>query len=526
MNKFLSFLRKGWFSLACICAVIIFAVVNYSILVKKIDEAGVLNANLYEIGYWCAVLVFGFLLFLLSKKIKKDDNNYKWVFVGLAAVMGMFYLGLSPLFTGSDEHNHYYRIYEITEGVIKTPTGENYSGGELPSSLSKTFMVGTGDNTKIKYSDIKDMLKIPLDESEKILYSSDSYATYYSNTSLYSPISYLPHTIGFTVGKVFRAGPFIIGILGRLFNLIFYILLGYFAIKIMPKGKLFYLLILLSPNMLQCATTLSADAFTNVIFLLLFAMIMKTRFEEKIVTRKQELAIFIFSLIIALCKICYVPLVALIFLIPKTRFKNGYKEKILLSVVVLSFALICSLSWTKGTDSIFAAAYPQTALQKAYIFSHPFSYIVLFIRSIISSFVNSVECLFVGTTMYHAQLEMPAVVSMFYVGMVMISAFKKEKLQKKIELKNVEKILVGSVSFLIVALILTALYIQCTAQFVGVAYPTIVGIQGRYFIPVVFLLLYLITAKKTIKINEKKIFVLAIVISIITWLQMLCQFIV
>lgn len=63
-------------------------------------------------------------------------------------------------------------------------------------------------------------------------------------------MSYLPHTIGFIIAKFLALSPFLIGMIGRLFNLMAYIVLGYYALKILPKYKMFYFVILMSPNLI------------------------------------------------------------------------------------------------------------------------------------------------------------------------------------------------------------------------------------------------------------------------------------
>ena len=79
------------------------------------------------------------------------------------------------------------------------------------------------------------------------------------------------------------------------------------------------MMILLSPNMLQCATTLSADAFTNVVFLLFVSLILKFTIENKKISKYNIMLMFILSIIIALCKIVYLPIVLLTLLIDSKK---------------------------------------------------------------------------------------------------------------------------------------------------------------------------------------------------------------
>jgi uncharacterized membrane protein len=69
-----------------------------------------------------------------------------------------------------------------------------------------------------------------------------------------------------------------------------------------------------------------------------------------------------------------------------------------------------------------------------------------------------------------------------------------------IKIKKEHKIFIGIIIFVISALIWTALYLSFTI----VGYPYIVGVQGRYFIPLVLIGLLLINARGVdYKVEEK-----------------------
>lgn len=517
MKKLLEFGKKNLFSIVIASILLVFFVINYTTLFAKLENAP--HATLYKAAYVIVLIVLATISFLIVKKVDKKENNYAKIFLLFAIVMGGFYLLLSPLFTGSDEPVHYYRIYEITNGNFATPVEDGVAGSQMPASLAETFEAASGHNDQVKYHHIRDMMRVPLDSEDTTLYSGHLAA------SFYSPISYIPQVVGFGIGKVVNAGPYFIGMLGRLFNLVFYILLGYFAIKIMPRGKLFYLLIFLSPNMLQLATTLSADAFTNAIFLLLLAVIMKTRLNNETVSYKHEILITILSIVISLCKISYAPLVALVLLIRKNQYKRGAKEKYLFAILVVGLSLLFTMLWMKSAGEILNLSSPNSELQKAFILSHPFSYLVIMLRAIVDTFVESAEALFVGSRMYHSQLIIPAIVSFAYVGLVVMASRKKEKVPKE-KLTIFERNVVGLMCIAILVLILTALYMQATALVAGVGYPTIVGLQGRYFIPIVLCLPFVFEWKKTIEMNDKRIMACLVTISLIVWFYMLTQFII
>lgn len=96
-------------------------------------------------------------------------------------VLGLFYIVAAPLFTGSDDHNHYYRVYEITDGMMVTPIQyDGTVGSQLPESLYYMFMGGKEDtlndsyirNQVIKYVDELWMLNVEINPNKTIQYGT------------------------------------------------------------------------------------------------------------------------------------------------------------------------------------------------------------------------------------------------------------------------------------------------------------------------------------------------------------------
>ncbi len=516
MKKTLDLINKNIYLLILIIGLFVFAILNIYDL--KIADAP--NIKLMFMIFLGISIITSLVLIFIKFKLK-DNFNIPKIYLITCLLLGIVYIFLSPLFTGSDEHNHYYRIYEISEGVFITPTDNNKVGSILPASLKETFQIAGSNNTMIKYHHIKDMMSIKM-TNEVMKYGND-FADSYSNTALYSPIQYIPQVLGFSLGKVFNATPYTLGMLGRIFNLLFYALIGFMALKIIPKGKMVVMLILLSPNMLQCATTLSADAFTNVIFLLLIALIFSCLNAKDKITFRKEAALFILAITISLCKIVYLPVVFLLFLIPKDKYKNSLKEKNIFCLLTIIFSIIVSLLWMNTTNNIFEIAYVQSNLQKEFIFHNLIEYIIILMRTFVIEGFHYFECLLVGTTMYHTQLNIPTLFSLFY-NIVVILAYIYD--DEKLEINNLGKWSIALITLTIIGLISSAIYIQCTANFYSVGNNIVGGIQGRYFVPILFLIIFLIES------NKKKIFgnynylMTIIFSSAIVWLYMLTRFIV
>ena len=521
INKIVKYVKKEAFNISLILISLIFMILNFYDILYKFEEQKLIG-NKYLIVYIiCSVIIF-FIIFVLIKNLKKLIKlGIPVLFVVLSIICGLPYVFLSPMFTGSDEHNHYYRIYEISELTMVTPT-DKYVGSKLPKSLEESFNVAGGSNTSISYKDILDMSKIKLNKEEKVQYGKE-WGNSYNNTALYSPATYLPHVIGFTIGNFFEFSPLIIGMLGRLTNFITFVILGYLSLKLIPKAKLFYLIVLISPNMLQLATTLSADAFTNVLVLLFIALLFKIYYQKETMNTKNKIILALISVFIALCKIVYIPIVCLLYFIPKKCYKS-MKEKQIYSGIIILICIVVGLWWTKQTSAVFEIEYTNNPEQMDFVLNNIFEYFIIFVRTFSIYFFEFVESLFVGIRMYHSQLIMPTFISISYITIVILAFLKQSNKNKN---SSQVMIVTWIVSLLTIALIGSAIYVQATAQYLSVKNPTIEGIQGRYFLPIVLLLPFLLQIKiKRVIMKEERLISIALVINLITYFYIMTQFII
>ena len=145
-KKISGFFSKYINQISILLFLIVFFAINLYDMKYKFNKA-MISGNKYYIVFSILTLLIFLIVLILCKKMKdfKEESIPK-IFVISSILIGGGLLILSPLFTGSDEHNHYYRIYEISSGNLVTPTNK-YVGGKLPESLKNTFIEGAGVNT-------------------------------------------------------------------------------------------------------------------------------------------------------------------------------------------------------------------------------------------------------------------------------------------------------------------------------------------------------------------------------------------
>ena len=138
------------------------------------------------------------------------------------------------------------------------------------------------------------------------------------------------------------------------------------------------------PIIIEGFTSLSPDAMTISVSFLFIAYVFNLKFNPDIkkINLKHKVILAILSIIIALCKIVYIPLVGLLMLLQKEKFKST-KQKWINVVLIGGVALIINLIWLK-----ISAAYltdfrgGDSKFQVLNILMNPINYMQMLLYSI------------------------------------------------------------------------------------------------------------------------------------------------
>lgn len=431
-------------------------------------------------------LLLGFLVIIVcSFLINRKRQSVEKVFLVLFIITGLLFSVVMPLFKVPDESMHFLRAYEISEGYMLTSIEDNIAGRELPQNIIPD-QLRNGPN--IKWYNVF-AARNQEAENDNIFYA-------YPNTALYSPVSYLPQSLGIFIVKLFSNNVIAMAYGGRLLNWLFVLIITYFSIKLIPIGKNILLLIALLPMNIHQSISLSPDGFINVLSFAMVAFVLNVYFREEKMNTKNLIIMYTLIISIALCKIVYVPFCLLLFLLPNEKFrsKENYYKNILMSSICV---LVTSIGWltissryliefNQGVDGVG---------QVKFILSHPIHYTNILIKTILT-YGESYFYTMIGSQLGWLNININHVILLLYtllMGIVVL--YEKDKFKFELKLKDV--LLIAGITVLTFLLVMTSLYVQWTK----VGNNVIEGIQGRYFIP---LLLPFSIIIKTISNNETK----------------------
>ncbi len=425
------------------------------------------------------------LCILIYLFYKNKKYSIEKVFLILAIIIGAIYLLVIPVGRVPDEPSHFLRAYEISEGHMVSEKDANKSSGRV---LSKHLYEVVDPLDNMNYCNLFSKIDQKVDNNTEFIT--------FPGSSLYSPISYLPQSIGIFISKIFTRSILIQVYAGRIFNFITWLIIMYFALKFIPCFKRFFMVCAFLPMVMQEAISLSPDGLTMSISFLLLAYVLNLRYcKISKISSKQKLFLLAITTILSLCKIVYLPLCLLIFLIPENKFNNKKDKYITIGLMAL-WVIIINIIWLMIASQylIEFTSGVNSKDQVIYILSNPIKYILVMFNTFSSNIMDY------ATQMAGKSLEWFSVnLSYFYpiisLGLLAYLAYQDQT--KEVKIDKVTKILSLLILIVCVILIFTSLYVQWTK----VGNIIIEGIQGRYFIPLLMLIPVILYNNKR-KINQ------------------------
>ena len=453
------------------------------------------KSNIRTTIYSVILIVFVLGIYIVSSIIYyKKGMKIENIFLMVAPLTCIFFLVTMPTFKNHDEYYHWLKAYEVSQGTLMTPQEDGVQGSMMPEGVSKVFPT---DWTNLDYQMMKDLLDVKLNEDNKGILNPETAA-------VYSFVQYIPQATGIALARLVTDNVYLITYGGRIVNMIFALLVLYFAIKLMPFGKKLLLIPAMIPIAIEGFTSLSPDAMTISVAFFYIAYILHLAFGKKEqLGMKEKVILLISSIVIALCKIVYIPLVGLILIIPKEKFKNqGNKNKILNFCVIAGIAVIINLIWL-AISSRYLSTFREgdSKIQVLLALQNP----ILYIQNVLYTFnlngSNYLLSLFGADLGWGELIKLYSIVPYAFLGIYLFTAITDNELKDK--LKKYQIIWISLVILAIVGLIFTSLYVQWTT----VGQTSIAGIQGRYFLPILPLVMLLLGSVVKVKslYNEEKV---------------------
>lgn len=403
-------------------------------------------------------------------------------FICTSAVFGLIFLLITPPFQAPDEPVHFFRSYQVSTLNLRVDKIGSGGGGYLPQSLENIVLqtayspqIQFIPNRKYDINNTKKALKIRNDYSKKARYE-------FSTTAYYSPVSYIPQSIGIAIARLLKLPTLVWFYVARLFNLAAWVCLFALAIKIIPDKKWIVAALGLVPMALFQAASLSSDVMAEGLLVLMIALIIKNiktnKFNKN--TRLNLAAIFIAAISLALSKQIMFIFLPLALLLPPTLFKNK-KSEYLYKLAAVFVPLLLFGIWMIAAGKIdfntsVNGINPQ--LQTQYVMHHPLSFINSVFNTYFYTWGDGIIRSFVGNFGWVDAPLSELIVVIGYIVLFLIYVGRLEK--SKINLSPKGKVLITTICLAFIAATTAALYVY----FTPVGFKVVIGLVGRYYIPV------------------------------------------
>lgn len=438
------------------------------------------HPNLFMDGIF--ILIFScFLLIEIFILYRKEKKHLEKIFLLLGIPICFLYtLFLGP-YRIMDETAHLVKALDLSYGNLVTAKDEENKGiVYVPEGVNEV------DDKKItNFSSLSEALTKENDYEN--LVRMNPFFTY---TVLNSPTPYLLSASGFAIGRLLDLNLYVSMYLAKIFQMIFFLSAGYFIIKFLPVGKLFGMIYLFNPMVLQQMSSIGADNFTNLTCLLLISYVLKLKFQKENIALKQVSLLSILMVLVSSSKFIYFPLIGLVWLLRK-KITTKREKIILIIATILSLAIaVLFIVIGLGYDNEFALFISgneiDTMKQLEYVIKQPFKFLVVCLSTLFTNFNLYIEGLF-GRQLGNTDISLFYPSYIAYIVLFFFTLFlekEKQSLERSTKLY-----------FLIVGIILSFCVFGVEyLTWSGVGSNVVDGVQGRYFLP--FFILFMFCLKR------------------------------
>lgn len=477
------------------------------------DHFDVTNKMAKLMGYFFVFLFIVMMSYVyLHREGIKDRLHKLYFFVGL--IVGCMYLIMIPIFCVPDELFHFKDAYHVSNEMmgIHDPDEDTLT---MRVCDTKMKMNRTEYDNPIQYARYIRSIFSGIISHETDLVVTDTGKNYGQD------YLYVIPALGLSLARLLHLGSTQMFLLARFFNLIFFVLCVSYAIKKTPVGKLGFFGIGLLPIVLQQAASISYDVMINALGIVTIAISLALLDEES----KDELKVsdfVIYALAIgfllptkghAYMLFAVLPVWILLKNWWKVR-KEGLKKVfakgtlcrkllfVLVGVIAINVLVILvqkMIGSSGPAATIFAPHIIEWCDEDGYyvdvLRENPELRFQIIYKTIAIYFDDYWAETF-GNALGWMNIEVPPV--FIYTWFLLMAVLFMKRKQENMVTTGADKAVLSGIFVFTVVFVLAGMLFGWTPM----VYNYVLGVQGRYFIPVLALPLLLMRTKK-IEIDEE-----------------------
>lgn len=449
------------------------------------------------------VLLIGGLAFLAGLFVylsKKKNPDVTKLYLPCILVWGILYSLVFIPFTAPDETAHFASAYRLSNQLMGQQALDE-DGNVLVREDDALYMGGelSGEAYDWVYTEF-----FTADHSEKMI----GYGHPAMEVAFHA---YLPQAIGITLARLLSFGEIMTVYLARFCNLLFFALCGCLAVKLAPFGKMCFFGVSMLPMTLELASSLSYDAFAIGLGMLFTSYVMALIYERPFVGIRQLLTLGVLLALLGPCKMVYIPLAALCFLIPREKFGNTRKfaaGALLVAALMLAGILFVNLDkmlvYFQGTEDPVSWAGGAAGYSISVVLKNPLQAVAVMANTLLvrgPGYIYTMAGGLLGWLQYEVD-EALILFLLFWTLLTALPAKRKNEVRKKRKPEDAAEdrkagLAAGSqcecdtmpVSHRIWSLVFCFCVVAATMfimllSWTPLSSDVVEGVQGRYFLPV------------------------------------------
>lgn len=450
------------------------------------------------------------------------NKKLEQVYGAAGLFFGLLYLLVLPPLSAPDEISHYISAYQLSNHMMGMEA--NYKTGHVMVRAEDWFIEDVQGNYQYQM-DGEIMVFSEEGKGESGILgqtlTEETYRTIYATgffqhvdrgggktaVSTYppvvtTPLAYVPQAVGVTAARLLNMNSLGLLYLGRLFNLLFFVGVTTLAMKRMPFGKEVLFGVALLPMTLHLSASFSYDVMLMAGLFYFTACCLDLAYARERVRLADVAVLALIMVVTGPCKMVYAVFMGLCLLIPVRKFGGWSRWAMSAAVVALAWgiSMVMVNSQTIASYATETEAYVAWAGEAGYSLGMLLHNPMLLVRMFYNTVLWQAE--YYHLTMIGAYLgnldtvlDVPYLVVALLTGCLLALAFRKPG-------ENV--VVTGGRRIWIWVLCLAcagATMLSMLIAWTPVSSPVISGVQGRYFLP--FLPVLLLTCKNDFVVLTK-----------------------
>lgn len=425
------------------------------------------------------VLFFVFTGIIVSfSAFNEGKKSLHVVYFILGLTLGLSFWAIIPVGVVPDEAMHIYSSYSVSNKMLGLQKMDN-DDELLMRDCDSAFEFYTDQNYYNNENYDKYLSNI---DSHMDVFSSRVYSHPYITTNTYL---YIVSAIGITVGRLFSLNSTQTYLIARLFNLIFFVCMTSFAIKKIKYGKVLLFAIALLPCTIQQGMAVTYDVPINVMFFLSFTYMVNCFYCRDVKLTRLDKILFLLSCVGLVLVKSHAYIFIAILPVALIIWRKAYS---MINRKLIYFTLLLGLISLAGI-CVYYKFQPMISLSDTsfytlgYLFQRPSEIFSVFYNTFVNTGSFYLDT-FVGRYLGYLSISIhPFIIYAYYFVLLISSCLETN--EKEIVPKN-EKFFLLSVSVIEMMAMLVGMLLANSV----VSDHQILGMQGRYLMPCILLLLF------------------------------------